>query len=60
MASTSVHVDHHEVSFIGRILSANKGSTNVAYTLEDGTGTIDVRQWLETSDDDTGLTEGVE
>lgn len=35
-------------------------ATNVGYEIGDGTGYIDVRQWLDSSDDESGKTEGIE
>ena len=37
-----------------------RGNTNCSCTVEDGTGSIDVRVWLETGDDDTGKLSGIE
>ena len=37
-----------------------RGQMNLSLTVEDGTGSIDVRLWLETADDDSGKMEGIE
>ena len=34
-------------------------ATNVSYQVEDGTGTVDCRLWLDTSNDDNGKTDGI-
>jgi replication factor A2 len=36
------------------VLNVTRGSTNISYTVEDGTGQIDVRQWVEQAADDEG------
>lgn len=37
-----------------------KGQMNLSLSVEDGTGAIDVRLWLETADDDSGKMQGIE
>ena len=49
-----------QVVFVGTIVNIAKSATNVSSTIEDGTGTIDVRQWIDTADDDTGKMAGIE
>lgn len=45
-----------QVTFIGKIVQCDaSNSTNVAYKIDDGTGIMDVKVWLE--NDDTGLTQ---
>lgn len=34
-------------------------ATNVSYDIGDGTGYIDVRQWLDTADDEAGKMDGI-
>ncbi|KAK9894142.1 replication protein A, subunit RPA32 [Cystobasidium minutum MCA 4210] len=53
-----VDIDH--VVFVGTIVNIAKSATNVSSTIEDGTGTIDVRQWIDTADDDTGKMAGID
>ena len=56
-------IDGHEVGqvlLVGAVRNENKSATNVSYEVGDGTGYIDVRMWLDTSDDDSGKTEGIE
>ena len=36
-----------QVRIVGLILSANEQTTNVTYTVSDGTGTVDVKYWLD-------------
>lgn len=45
---------------VGSIQNYAKGNTNVSCSVEDGTGTIDVRLWVENPDEDSGKLEGVE
>lgn len=48
-----------QITFVAKISNVNQSSNAVSYSFEDGTGTIDVRQWLESVDDDTGRTAGL-
>lgn len=43
-----------QITFVGVISNYAAGDTNVSMTVEDGTGEISVRMWLETAADDTG------
>ncbi|CAO1618947.1 unnamed protein product [Sympodiomycopsis kandeliae] len=50
-------VDGHEIgqlSLCAVVRNVAKHATNVSYTVEDGTGTIEVRQWLDSTSDDSG------
>lgn len=49
-----------QLMFVGNIINFIQGPTNVSCVVEDGTGQIDVRLWIESSDEDTGKLEGVE
>jgi replication factor A2 len=40
----------HTVCLVGAVRSVEDQSTNVLYTIEDGTGTMDVKQWLDDND----------
>eukprot|EP00536_Pseudo-nitzschia_multiseries_P003635 jgi/Psemu1/252815/estExt_Genewise1Plus.C_570022 len=40
----------HSAKIIAAVRSADVQSTNIMFTLEDGTGTIDVKQWLDDND----------
>ncbi|KAK9728803.1 Replication factor A protein 2 [Basidiobolus ranarum] len=54
-ADAPFKVDEHELSqitFIGIIRRHSEQSTNVSYMVEDGTGSIDVRTWLEADDNE--------
>jgi replication factor A2 len=50
----------HQVLLVGSITNKSTTATNVSYEIGDGTGYIDVRQWLDTADDDTGKMDGIE
>jgi replication factor A2 len=56
-------IDGHDVNqvlLVGNVHSMSSSATNVSYSIGDGTGYIDVRQWLETAEDDTGKMDGIE
>lgn len=36
-----------QVSFVGQIRSISTQTTNITYKLDDGTGTIEVKQWID-------------
>lgn len=40
----------HQVKIIGAVRNAEVQSTNIMYTIEDGTGAIDVKQWSDDND----------
>lgn len=40
----------HSVKIIGAVRSAEVQSTNIIYTIEDGTGALDVKQWVDDND----------
>lgn len=40
-----------QVTFVAWIRSIARNATNVSYTLDDGTGQLDVRQWIDNSAD---------
>mmetsp|Transcript_37929 Transcript_37929/g.56773 ORF Transcript_37929/g.56773 Transcript_37929/m.56773 type:complete len:291 (-) Transcript_37929:95-967(-) len=40
----------HQVKFVGAIRNCDPQSTNITYEVEDGTGLIMVKQWLDDSD----------
>ena len=42
----------HSVKIIGAVRNADIQSTNIMFTLEDGTGALDVKQWLDDNDSD--------
>ncbi|EST05606.1 Replication protein A, C-terminal [Kalmanozyma brasiliensis GHG001] len=42
-----------QLTFVAVVRNISKNATNVAYSVEDGTGQIEVRQWLDSSGDDT-------
>ncbi|KAI8577146.1 hypothetical protein K450DRAFT_253089 [Umbelopsis ramanniana AG] len=41
------NTDVTQVTFVAVVRQINPQSANIAYTMEDGTGSIDVRQWLD-------------
>jgi replication factor A2 len=40
----------HNVKFVGAVRSSEDFSTNVTFGIEDGTGLVDVKQWLDVND----------
>mmetsp|Transcript_16261 Transcript_16261/g.41115 ORF Transcript_16261/g.41115 Transcript_16261/m.41115 type:complete len:269 (-) Transcript_16261:121-927(-) len=44
--------DATQVTFIGQIVNRNEMATNINFTIDDGTGSIDVKQWTETDETD--------
>lgn len=50
----------YQVIFVGAVVNIAKSATNISSNIEDGTGNIDVRQWTETADDDSGKMAGIE
>ena len=51
----------HQVSFVGQIRNISTQTTNITYKLDDGTGTVEVKQWVDadtqhTMDIDSGPT----
>lgn len=53
-------VDVGSIILIGTVHNRSISATNVSYEIGDGTGHIDVRQWLDSADDEVGKMEGVE
>lgn len=53
-------VEVGQVTLCAVVRNISKHATNVSYTVEDGTGTIEVRQWLDNSSDDNGKSAEVE
>lgn len=49
-----------QVRVVGVVRNISRTATNVSYTIEDGTGEISARVWLDTADDDNGKTGGIE
>jgi replication factor A2 len=50
----SFYIDGQEiatVTFVGIIRSVNESATSIMYTIEDGTGKIDVRKWINRDED---------
>ena len=41
-----------QVTLVAWIQNMSRNATNVSYTLDDGTGQLDVRQWIDNSTDD--------
>ncbi|CBQ72976.1 related to RFA2-DNA replication factor A, 36 kDa subunit [Sporisorium reilianum SRZ2] len=42
-----------QLTFVAVVRNISRNATNIAYSVEDGTGQIEVRQWLDSSGDDT-------
>jgi len=49
-----------QVTVVGVVRNISRTATNVSYTIEDGTGEISARLWLDTADDDNAKTGGIE
>jgi hypothetical protein len=49
-----------QVRVVGVVRNISRTATNVSYTIEDGTGEMSARVWLDTADDDNGKTGGIE
>lgn len=57
------NIDGHDIGtvlLVGNIHTLSKTATNVSYNVGDGTGYIDVRQWLDTADDESGKMDDIE
>ncbi|KAE8211718.1 hypothetical protein CF319_g4976 [Tilletia indica] len=46
-------VDLGQLTFVAVVRNMSQNATNVSYSVEDGTGTIEVRQWLDSQSDDS-------
>ena len=44
--------DLHQVTIVGLIVAADEQATNLQYTLDDGTGTIMVKMWVDQEHDE--------
>ena len=42
----------HTVKIVGAVRNAYVQSTNIIYTIEDGSGSLDIKQWLDDNDSD--------
>jgi len=45
-------LNSRQVTLVAWIQNMSRNATNVSYTLDDGTGQLDVRQWIDNSTDD--------
>jgi replication factor A2 len=45
---------HPQLTFCAVIRNISRNATNISYTMEDGTGEVEVRQWLDSTSDDSG------
>jgi len=52
-------VDIEHVTFVGNITNMVTSSTNASCSIEDGTGSIDVRMWIDSADDENGKLDGL-
>mmetsp|Transcript_6835 Transcript_6835/g.15003 ORF Transcript_6835/g.15003 Transcript_6835/m.15003 type:complete len:298 (-) Transcript_6835:646-1539(-) len=43
--------DVHQVTIVGVIMRAEEANTNLQYTIDDGTGDIDVKKWIDAEAD---------
>lgn len=46
-------VDVSSVSFCAIVREITRGNTNVLFKMEDGTGTVEARKWMESGDEET-------
>jgi replication factor A2 len=49
-----------QVLIVGSVRNRSVTATNVQYEVGDGTGYVDVRQWLDSADDEAGKMDGIE
>jgi len=49
--------DPHQVKVVGAIREKNTGSTNITYSIEDGTGLMDMKEWVDAENDNTATLE---
>ena len=40
----------HQVKFVGAVRTHEEASTNTTFSIEDGTGLVDVKQWMDAND----------
>ena len=40
----------HQVKFVGAVRTHEEASTNATFSIEDGTGLVDVKQWVDAND----------
>jgi len=45
----------HQVKLVAAVRESTPGSTNIMYTVEDGTGKIDVKEWVDSDSDNTAI-----
>ncbi|PPQ73019.1 hypothetical protein CVT26_014667 [Gymnopilus dilepis] len=54
-------VEIGQVTVVGQVVSVQKQTTNSVYSIDDGTGRIEARQWIDSSsDDDSSKTGAIE
>ena len=49
-----------QILVVGSVRNVTSSATKVSYEVGDGTGYIDVNQWLDSSDDESGKMDGIE
>jgi len=47
----------HQVKIVGAIREQNNGSTNITYSIEDGTGLMDMKEWVDAENDNSAILE---
>lgn len=47
----------HQVKVVGAIREQNNGSTNITYSIEDGTGLMDMKEWVDAENDNPATLE---
>ncbi|WVO18128.1 hypothetical protein L204_105830 [Cryptococcus depauperatus] len=53
-------VDVAQILLVGSVRNSSQSATNVSYEVGDGTGYIDCRVWLDSADDESGKTDGIQ
>lgn len=47
----------HQVKVVGAIREQNNGSTSITYSIEDGTGLMDMKEWVDAENDNSAILE---
>ena len=48
------------MTIVGQVISVQKQATNHVFTIDDGTGSIEARRWIASSDEDGTKSDGIE
>ena len=60
MSLSDVTDSSWQILIVGSVRNKSASATNVQYEVGDGTGYVDVRQWLDSADDEAGKMNGIE